>query len=146
MSRKIDLSDPSKLTRDDIIYLQTRGQLPRGVKPVNLRAPEMGVLPDEDTGDVDTRKPDGGRVPPAPVTEDAGDEDGPGNTKLDEAEDYDEMSLAELREECKKRDLKANGSKAVLIERLEEDDEAKAAASSGSSDDDGSDDDEVIEE
>lgn len=120
MSRKIDVSDPSKLTEDDIRYLQERDRLPSGVEPIDtstdVRAGSAS-LPDEPvTGDVGTSAPDGGQAIPDP-----GD-----------VRDYDSMSTAQLKAEIdvrnEGRDSDSRISKAgghdALAARLREDDES----------------------
>lgn len=46
---------------------------------------------------------------------------------IESLESYEELSRAELVEECKARGLKENGNKQLLIERLEADDLAEAS-------------------
>jgi hypothetical protein len=66
-----------------------------------------------------------GRVlPPKDADEDEAeddedlDEDEPGEDDDDEGDGYDDMSVAELRKECKERELASGGAKNVLIKRL----------------------------
>jgi hypothetical protein len=54
----------------------------------------------------------------------------------EEVEAYEEWSLADLKAELKERDLKATGSKAALIARLEEDDVAAEAEEDEDEDED----------
>jgi len=49
-----------------------------------------------------------------------GDDDDEEEAEPDEAGDYDDLSVAELRSECVERGLKKNGTKDALIARLEE--------------------------
>lgn len=58
-----------------------------------------------------------------PEEEEAEEEPEEGEEGDEDEETYEEMSPAELKQECKDRGLKAAGKKAVLIARLEKDDE-----------------------
>lgn len=104
MSRKIDVSDPSSLSEEDVLYLQERGQpLPEGVTPVLTEDPSPPDLSDVPyTGDENTVADD----TPQPLS----------------AERYGVAGLPELRAELQRRDLPVTGKKLELISRLQESD------------------------
>lgn len=100
MSRKIDLSDPSKLSDADKLYLQNRNRLPAGVEPVQVDAASAGI------GAMTKPEP----LPvnqPSPVTVET---------------DYSEWNVDRLKSELGSRDLPVSGKKEELVQRLEEDD------------------------
>lgn len=92
MSRQVDTSKP--LSKSDREYLLARGYEDQ-VAAIDAR---------EAANDADS-------VPAELVV----DED-------DELEPYEEMNLAALQDECRKRELPVGGTKAQLVQRLEEDD------------------------
>lgn len=116
MARDIDVSDPSKLTRDDILYLQDRDRLPEGVEPISFEDRMAGnetELVAHATGTVLVPKDQVDHFTGRDVPE--GDED--------ELPPYTAMSQKDLQDEAKSRKLPTTGSKSDLIARLEADDE-----------------------
>lgn len=97
MARKIDVSNPEDLSVEDRKYLQDRGRLPRGVKPVT--AAELNGTADASS--------------PADEPDD------------DDDIAYEDMSKEALQKECAERDLPTSGNVKTLIARLVEDDEAE---------------------
>lgn len=95
MSRKIDASDPKKLSDDDKRYLQERNRLPAGVYP----APA----------------PDDPRNKGVPV-------DPNSYPTADASTGYGGMTVEQLKTELENRGLGTGGNKAELVSRLEEDD------------------------
>lgn len=121
MSRKIDVSDPKKLSEDDVRYLQDRqglpgGGLPKGAKPVRV-SPDMEES--EYQGAATNSAPDGGSPPPVA-----------GTSSPEEAGDYGSMTVAALKAEVDRRNeerdednqLDRPSKKSELIEVLEADD------------------------
>lgn len=113
--REIPTGDPEDLSLEDRLYLQDRGQLPKGAKPVTTEEYWSLVTPADpvNTGDVGTTteghgKPDGGGPPQPPEPE----------SEVEYEDDYDKWTKAELQEELLKRELEASGNKADLIARM----------------------------
>lgn len=126
MSRKnIDMDN---LSLADKVYLADRGQLPDGVEDPRKATPKGMVVVGETAEAEPTEEPTN---PPAPESID--DTTDPDNTPDEdddeddddelEGDDYDDMSVDELREELSGRDLAKSGNKAELIERLRADDQ-----------------------
>ena len=114
MSRKIDTSNPKSLSVEDRKYLQDRGRLPAGLKPVtDADLANAGNLIDEteSTGDVGGSQPDSDLV----STDDEGGEEVA----------YEDMDKDDLKAECQERGLPVSGNKQDLIDRLIEDDESE---------------------
>jgi len=115
MSRKIDKSDLSSLSQEDLEYLRDRGQLTPDQERELLgdsqpQAPEAPSLDDTPyTGDENTA--------PSVQTNDGSATLGP--------DDYADASNDRLKEELKRRGLSTSGNKQELIERLEENDSGK---------------------
>jgi len=141
MARKIDVSNPSKLSDDDLRYLEDRGRLPRGIE--SIRAKEQNNdrpgLPDN-TGDVGTADDDAVREAEAARAAaerreaelreelDRLKEQLEGPAELPDA--YEDWSKEQLLTEVKSRNegrppeerLPTSGNKAQLIELLAADD------------------------
>lgn len=117
MARQIDVSDPSKLTRDELLYLQDRDRLPEGVKPLTqderMKGNELEMVA---TATGTAMVPKDKVAEATGHTADVDDEDLP---------EYSDMSVKDLQAEAKDRKLPTNGSKDELVARLEADD-AKA--------------------
>lgn len=81
----------------------------------------------DDDADDDDEKYDDADIE---VVDEDEDEDEADEAEADDEEDvaYDEMSIPELRDELKARDLNPKGQKASLIKRLEDDDESEETA------------------
>lgn len=94
MSRKIDLSDPSNLTEDEVRYLQERDKLPAGVDPVMTPGVVNMALPENTGSAVTEPAPSGGNSIPAPSTS------APAPATSSE---YDEMTVKELKDEVDRR-------------------------------------------
>lgn len=58
---------------------------------------------------------------------DPDEEDEDEDDDVEEVEDYAELGVADLRNECKERGLNSKGSKSALVKRLEKDDEETGA-------------------
>lgn len=120
MSRKIDTSDPSSLSREDILYLQERDILPAGVDPIMDPSVVNMALPDN-TGSVTNDAPQGGTSIPPPVSSDS----------APSASSYEEMTVSELKDEIDRRNenrdeegqISKSGNKSDLIDALESDDD-----------------------
>lgn len=116
MSRVIDVSDVSKLTDDDIKYLQDRGRLPAGVEP---------IVDSTNVGHVQGPSSAVPREVPAPDDEELElEEDG-----------YEAMKVADLKAEIERRNadrpaddqLSTKGRHADLVATLVADDEEQGA-------------------
>lgn len=112
MSRDIDTSDLSALSKEDLQYLHDRGRL----------TPEEVA---EHLGD-DVAGP-----PEAPSLDDTpyvGDENTVASVQTENGsptmgpDDYEDASNERLREELRRRGLSTSGNKAELVERLEDND------------------------
>lgn len=111
MSRYIDVSDPSKLTADDIQYLRDRGRLSE-VDQLDhqavIEAAKVIPVANERIANAPTRPPNPDELPPP--------------RGADEVPPYEEWSREDLRKECVARNLSKIGKHADLVARLEEDD------------------------
>lgn len=107
MSRKVDASDLSVLSQEDLEYLQVRGSLTAEQEEELIGEQEEQDPPTLDDvpyyGDENTV--------PSVQTED-------GSPTLD-PDDYADASNERLREELRRRGMSTTGNKEVLIERLE---------------------------
>lgn len=130
MSRKIDLSDPSSLSTEDRLYLQDRERLPAGAQPARVPSMVQGAatFPDPITGDVGTRVPIGGAVPPPgdPSHRSIGPEPDTTTTMSRSRQDqsYESLSVSDLKDALKQRGLSTSGNKSELVARLVEDDDS----------------------
>jgi hypothetical protein len=114
MALDIDVSDPKKLTKDEILYLQDRDRLPAGVKPIAQEDREGGKT-------VLVAVPQGSAtVPEDRVAEFTGH--GQEDEDVVEVNSYDELSDTDLAAELKARGLSTAGKRETQIKRLEEDD------------------------
>lgn len=101
-------------------------------------------LPEDDEEEEDELPEDEEAEEDDDDVEESDDDDDDDDDDVDEEEDeeeeddYNEWSLAELKEECEERGLSSKGKKGALIKRLEEDDEAE---DDGDEEDDEDDDD-----
>lgn len=118
MSREIDTSDLDSLSKEDLLYLQERGQLTAeqeakyGLDKSTATSTPTGFT-EPDIGDVGTVGDEyivGGSPPPEPSAE---------------GKPYEDWSKAELAEEAENRGLAKSGTKEELVARLQEDDEAQ---------------------
>lgn len=108
MSREIDISDPSKLSEEDRLYLQQRNRLPEDADPVDARTVNNGSLP------VGSKS--------QPVNQPA-----PSSGGSVEVGSYEDLTKAELVEEAESRGLDSKGSKSKLVALLESNDAEVAA-------------------
>jgi len=115
MSRDIDTSDLSALSKEDLEYLRVRGRL----------TPEQE---EEYFGEEEPKAPEAPSLDDTPYT---GDENTLPSVQTDDGEptlspeDYEDSSNERLREELRRRGLSTSGNKAELIERLEANDEGE---------------------
>lgn len=116
MSKKIDRSDLSALSQEELIYLRDRGQL--------TPEQEREYLSDAPSGPPE--------APSLDETPYVGDENTAPAVRTDTgvatlaAEDYEDASNERLREELRRRGLSTSGNKQELIDRLEANDEEQA--------------------
>lgn len=94
MSRKIDTSDLSKLSEEDLAYLLERSRITTDQLPAK-KADKVATA----------------------VAENSGGNEGPGTTV-----DLNNLSVSKLKAEAKARDLSTGGSKQDLIDRITEHD------------------------
>jgi hypothetical protein len=131
MSRDIDRSDLSALSKEDLLYLDSRGQLTPEERQEHLGLSREASLEDVDeslapvdsslenptvgnaTGNVESEGQTG--------TPDSGD----GEDDEDDEIPYEDHTNEELRGFLKERGLSTTGTKDELIARLEEDDESE---------------------
>lgn len=114
MSRDIDMSDLSALSKEDLEYLRVRGRL----------TPEQES---EYFGDEAPEPPKGMSLDETPYT---GDENTLASVQTEEEgngatlgpDDYADASNDRLKEELRRRGLSTSGNKDTLVERLEADD------------------------
>lgn len=120
MSRKIDVSDPAKLSEDDIRYLQERDRLPEGVEPlIQAGLTNMGL--EANTGFVTTHEVDGGNSIDPPGS----------SVPAPPTESIEDMTVSELKDEIDRRNadrpedeqLSKSGNKEDLLQVLRDDDE-----------------------
>lgn len=76
---------------------------------------------DEDIEDEDVEEEDSADEEDA--DEDDDEEDDEDDDEVEEVEDYAELSVGDLKAECKERGLSIKGTKAALVKRLEKDDD-----------------------
>lgn len=119
MALQIDVSDPSKLTRDEILYLQDRDKLPEGVEPI----PQSERVEGE-TVMVATAQ-GSATVPKSRLSEFTGHTDSD-DEEIVEVESYADLSDDDLRAELKARGLTTTGKTETMVKRLEDDDASKA--------------------
>lgn len=123
MSRYIDVSNPSKLTADDLQYLRDRGRLSEVAQLDHAAAIESAKsIPEanERIFALDQRIPSN-RTPASvieEIRERAATED------VEEVPPYSEWARVDLRRECAARDLPTTGKHADLVARLEENDQS----------------------
>lgn len=120
MSREINMDDPSSWSDEDRKYLQDRGKLPVDVPHVRTSAPEPTLAPN--TGDVDTWV-----ETPDVVFDD--------EEELPEDASYSDMTVSQLKAECRRRELPVSGTKDELAERLTQDDADRQGTVGGFEDD-----------
>lgn len=127
--RKIDTSDPSKLSDADRRYLQDRGQhIALGLDPLPVTAPQDGWANTTPTGDVDASPPDGGSVPNGGKAVPLSNRSGAATPETTTS--YDDQTVAQLKAEIDSRNdgregdavISKSGSKQDLIDRLVADD------------------------
>lgn len=101
MSKIIDTSDLSKLSRDDLTYLVERGRISAADVPEKEAAAVKAAVAENSGG-----SPDAG------------------------SESLDELSVSRLKKEAGTRKLSKGGTKDDLIARIREHDAAQASSSS----------------
>lgn len=121
MSRKIDISDPTKLSDEDKAYLKARNRLPKGVEAPEVDPAAAGVGPMTKTVPLNPNRP--------------------GSQPAEETEtDYEKWNVTQLKEELEKRDLPVSGNKPELVERLQESDLSSEEEDEDDEDEDGDED------
>jgi hypothetical protein len=80
-----------------------------------IKDQELGISVKKSMSDDDVRKA---------IAEALSDDDDDEDEDDDEEQDYNDLSVEDLRATCKERGLSGKGSKKVLVKRLEKDDEA----------------------
>lgn len=119
MALDIDVSDPSKLTREEILYLQDRDRLPEGVEPIPQEDREEGktVFVATATGSA--------TVPESELDKFTGRDQPEPGLEVVEVDSYDQLTVEDLKAELSERKLETKGTKSDLIARLEADDASK---------------------
>lgn len=127
MARDIDLND---LSKDDLVYLQQRPWLvdeARVAYGVDLKERLANMDNEEedvrDFSDADGRQAE--RLTRPASTKSTTSESADEEETDEDSDDYEQWSVAELKDEAKSRDLKVSGSAAELVARLREDDNSE---------------------
>jgi hypothetical protein len=116
MALNIDVSDPSKLTKEEILYLQDRDRLPEGVEPIpqDERDGVKTVLVATATGSA--------TVPESELDKYTGRDQPEPDEDVVEVDSYDDMTVEDLKAELQSRKLSTAGNKGDMVKRLEMDD------------------------